>query len=116
MQILTLWIFIVASPLPETPCKNADISLQAKFDSLPVAELAEEANGIGVVETYTLVYKRGKPSLGIVIARLDDGRRFLANTAANDEAAFAVLQGDEEVIGRRVEVAHKAPQNIVRFV
>ncbi|CAA0081718.1 acetyl-CoA acetyltransferase [Zhongshania aliphaticivorans] len=107
---------LYSAQAPETPCKNADSSLQAKFDCLPVAELAEEASGVGVVETYTLVYKRGKPSLGIVIGRLDDGRRFLANTAADDEVAFAVLQGDDEVIGKRVEVTHKAPQNIVRFV
>ncbi|MEX1253187.1 MAG: acetyl-CoA acetyltransferase, partial [Dehalococcoidia bacterium] len=32
------------------------------------------------VETYTVAYGREGPERGIVIGRLDDGRRFLANT------------------------------------
>nr|WP_255558478.1 hypothetical protein [Zhongshania aquimaris] len=107
---------LYSAQAPQTPCHNADPTLQATFDNLPVAELAEQAEGEAVVETYTLVYTRGKPSLGIVIGRLDDGRRFLANTAADDDAAYAILQGDSEVIGRKIAVTHKAPQNIVRFI
>tara|TARA_R110000782_G_scaffold14096_3_gene42430 strand:+ start:406 stop:1935 length:1530 start_codon:yes stop_codon:yes gene_type:complete len=107
---------LYSAQAPQTPCHNADPTLQATFDNLPVAELAEQAEGEAVVETYTLVYKRGKPSVGIVIGRLEDGRRFLANTAADDDAAYAILQGDSEVIGRKIAVTHKAPQNIVRFI
>jgi acetyl-CoA C-acetyltransferase len=107
---------LYSAQAPQTPCKNADSTLQGQFDQLPTATLAEQADGVGTVETYTLVYKRGKPNLGIVVGRLADGRRFLANTTADDEAAFAILGGDAEVIGRQVAVNHIAPQNIVRFI
>jgi acetyl-CoA C-acetyltransferase len=107
---------LYSAQAPHTPCQNADTSMQVQFDSLPLVEVAKEANGLGTVETYTVVYKRDKPSLGIVIGRLADGRRFLANTAADDEAAYAILAGDEEVVGRQVAVSHQAPQNIARFI
>ncbi|WP_269620061.1 acetyl-CoA acetyltransferase [Zhongshania sp. BJYM1] len=107
---------LYSAQAPHIPCHNADPALQAQFDSLPIAELAEQANGRGIVETFTLTYKRGKPDLGIVIGRLEDGRRFLSNTAPDDEAAIAILQGDSEVIGRQIEVSHRDGKNTVRFV
>lgn len=107
---------LYSAQAPQTPCHNADPSLQAQFDSLPVEELAEQADGNGTVETFTLTYKRGKPDLGIVIGRFEDGRRFLSNTAPDDEAAIAILQGDGEVIGRQIEVSHSDGKNTARFV
>ncbi|CAA0090207.1 Uncharacterised protein [Zhongshania aliphaticivorans] len=106
---------LYSAQAPDVACQNADAEMQSTFDRTPEVDVVIEANGIATIETYTLVYKRGVPNLGIVVGRLEDGRRFLANTAADDHDAFAILAGDDEVVGRQVTVSHHAPQNIVRF-
>jgi len=59
---------------------------QAELDRLPHPALASEPSGRGVIETYTVVHDRdGSPARGIVIGRLDDGRRFLADTPEDRE-------------------------------
>ena len=46
-----------------------------------------------MIETYTVLHDRdGTPMRGIVIGRLDDGRRFIANTPADR----AVLDSSDE--------------------
>ncbi len=53
---------------------------QALLDAEPAPELVREPSGQGTVETYTVLHDRdGAPVRGLVIGRLDDGRRFLAN-------------------------------------
>jgi acetyl-CoA C-acetyltransferase len=104
---------IYSAQVPSKPCHNADPDLQAKFNALPRAELVEQADGVGSIETYTLVYNRGVATLGMVVGRLDDGRRFLANT--EDESSLAIMVGESELIGRKVQVHHKANKNIVSF-
>ncbi|WP_414729009.1 acetyl-CoA acetyltransferase [Zhongshania aliphaticivorans] len=104
---------IYSAQVPSKPCHNADPDLQAKFNALPRAELVEQADGVGSIETYTLVYNRGVATLGMVVGRLDDGRRFLANT--EDESSLAIMAGESELIGRKVQVHHKANKNIVSF-
>lgn len=66
-------------PGPE-PWRPGDVrALQAELDRQPHPELAPRAEGPGTIETYTVVHGRdGAPERGIVIGRLDDGRRFLA--------------------------------------
>ena len=55
---------------------------------------AAEANGPATVETYTVVFDReGEPELGIVIGRLADGTRFIANTPAGRRAALVDDEG-----------------------
>lgn len=55
---------------------------QATLDAEPAPAVTEEPPpGPGTIETYTVVHGRdGAPLRGIVVGRLDDGRRFLANT------------------------------------
>lgn len=57
---------------------------------------AEEVRGRGTLEAYTVRYERdGAPKQGIVLGRMDDGRRFLANTP-DDRAlleSFAAVEG-----------------------
>ena len=62
--------------------------------------LQVEADGAGVVETYTVVHGREGPERGIVIGRLEDGRRFLANTP-DDRALLEAFVAREE-LGRRI--------------
>jgi len=61
--------------------------------------VALEAEGRGVIETYTVVHDYdGAPEMGIVLGRLEDGRRFLANTP-HDRSLLEGLM-TEEAIGR----------------
>jgi acetyl-CoA C-acetyltransferase len=61
---------------------------------------ADAVRGSGTVEAYTVQYDReGAPTRGIVLGRMEDGRRFLANTPA-DRALLEAFVAVEEV-GRR---------------
>jgi acetyl-CoA C-acetyltransferase len=93
---------------PWTPVDGA--ALQRAVDAEPGPTLVESPHGAGSIETYTVLYDReGAPVRGVVIGRLDDGRRFLANTPADR----ALLDGlvDEEAIGRRGRVAPDGETN-----
>jgi acetyl-CoA C-acetyltransferase len=85
----------VGTPDPVTPPLEAPPSI------------SEAAAGDATVETYTVEYDRaGEAARGFVIGRLDDGSRFVANTADGDTASLAVLVDPErEAIGRRGVVA-----------
>jgi acetyl-CoA C-acetyltransferase len=68
----------------------------------PVA-LAEGASGPATVETYTVTYDReGAPQRGIVVGRLPDGRRFLANTP--EERSLLEDFAAREGVGRKGNV------------
>ncbi len=74
-------------------------------------QVVAEADGAASIETYTVVHGRdGAPERGIVIGRLDDGRRFLANIPADDRAALDALER-EEGVGRRGRVRHDPSTN-----
>jgi acetyl-CoA C-acetyltransferase len=62
-------------------------------------ELVLAPHGRGAIESYTVLHDReGHPTRGIVIGRLDDGRRFIANTP-DDRGVMEGLMA-EEGIGR----------------
>jgi acetyl-CoA C-acetyltransferase len=76
---------------------------QAALDAEPAPELAREPSGGAIIETYTVLHDReGTPVRGLVIGRLDDGRRFLA-TAPDDRRVLEELTVREGV-GRRGRV------------
>lgn len=79
-------------------------------------ELAVEADGPGTIESFTVTGRpeRG-PLKGIVVGRLVDGRRFVANTDPHDSEAVAALTGDDEQIGRPVTSRHTNGRNIVEL-
>ncbi len=80
---------------------------QAEIDSMPHPELAEAPEGAATVETYTVMYDRdGRPEYGIVIGRLEDGRRFISN--AEPDPSLLRRMTEEEVIGLRGRVHHDA--------
>ena len=53
---------------------------QAEINNDKGPEVVDEANGKGTIETYTVIHDRQGPSFGILFGRMEDGRRFLANT------------------------------------
>ncbi|MEZ5657318.1 MAG: acetyl-CoA acetyltransferase [Burkholderiaceae bacterium] len=83
---------------PESPAR-----LQAGLDAIPKAVIAEQAQGIGTIETWTVMNERSGPAWSIVLGRLEDGRRFIANTG-RDPALLARMQ-EQEMVGRRGRVS-----------
>lgn len=72
---------------------------QAEIDRAPHPEIVMEPRGRAVIETYTVLHDRdGQPTKGIVIGRLQDGRRFVANTP-EDRLVLEALMA-REAIGR----------------
>lgn len=86
---------------------------QAEIDAEPHPEVAIQAEGNAVVETYTVLHKRDGAKKGLVIGRLEDGRRFLSFTSS----APAVLEGmtTGECVGRTGRVNQESGTNIFSF-
>jgi acetyl-CoA C-acetyltransferase len=71
--------------------------VQGWVDAQPHPTLAIEAEGAGTIETYTVMHGRdGSPERGLVIGRLDDGRRFLA-VVSGDRAVLEAMEASEQV-------------------
>jgi len=100
------WYFTkhAASVLGATPRPGPGTPAEPAAPGKPVV-LAEEAEGAGRIEGYTVLYDRAGPCRGIVIGRLEDGRRFLANTPAERAALEAFVA--REQVGRGGRVAHR---------
>ena len=90
-------------------------SLQAQVDGWPAPTIAYEANGAATIETYTVVFEKGKPAYAIVIGRLDgSNQRFLSNSADGDEATLQqLLAGDP--MGQKIYVRNTSRGNRVAF-
>jgi acetyl-CoA C-acetyltransferase len=93
---------------PEREWRRADSPQdQAGLDAMPHPTLVEAPQGTGVVETYTVVFDRaGEPEFGVVIGRLEDGGRFIANADPDPQLLRWMTQ--EEMVGRRAKVSHDA--------
>ncbi|MDD3445830.1 MAG: acetyl-CoA acetyltransferase, partial [Zavarzinia sp.] len=91
---------IYSTEPPAKPFARKDPALyQAEIDAEPKPEIATETEGPATIETYTVVHGRdGAPYMGIVIGRLEDGRRFVANTPTDADVLDLMLDG--EAIGR----------------
>jgi len=77
---------------------------QAALDAMPHPTLALSPQGRGTIETYTVLHDRdGVPVRGIVIGRLADGQRFLANTPDNRVVLDALMSN--EGVGRSGSVS-----------
>jgi acetyl-CoA C-acetyltransferase len=75
---------------------------QQELDAESRPVMAEQADGAATIETYTVMFGRdGKPELGIVVGRLEDGRRFISNVNGDLEAMTK-----QEVIGIAGHVTH----------
>jgi acetyl-CoA C-acetyltransferase len=100
---------------PEREWRRADSPQdQAELDAMPHPAVVEEPRGAGAVETYTVVFDRaGEPEFAIVVGRLEDGGRFIANTEPDPELLRWMTQ--EEMVDRRAKVRHdgQTGRNIV---
>jgi len=55
-------------------------------------ELLRDYAGPASVETHTVIYGRGVPSHGVVIARTPSGARLMARVKGTDRAGIAALE------------------------
>ncbi len=86
---------------------------QPIVDKEPHPPLAEEANGQGKVETYTVSHDReGNPAIGIIVVRLFDGHRCWANVT--DPALLHHIE-QVELIGQTGQVRHHQPTQVNVF-
>ena len=69
-------------------------AVQARLDAAPSVPVAFHADGWAVIESYAVRFDRDGSRVGIVVGRLDDGRRFLANTLDGDGDLIDALTGD----------------------
>ncbi|WP_207836479.1 acetyl-CoA acetyltransferase [Williamsia soli] len=86
--------------------------VQANLDAAPSVLSTEMADGWAVVESYTTTYGPAGRT-GIVVGRLEDGRRFLANSIDGD-VEMQNLLADEQPVGESVFVrSGRAGRNLV---
>jgi len=99
---------------PSVPWVERDRdALQGRLDAEDHPTLnAQPEGGRLVVEAHTVSFKDGMPARGIVIGRLDDGRRCLAE-AGNEASRDALLHND--CVGREGRVVPGEPVNDFRF-
>jgi acetyl-CoA C-acetyltransferase len=101
----------VYSGTPKDPSSLAEVM---SSEAAPMGEaltVALEAEGRGVIETYTVVHDyEGAPEVGIVMGRLEDGGRFLAHTP-HDRSLLEGLM-TEEAVGRSGMLTHEDGRQI----
>jgi acetyl-CoA C-acetyltransferase len=78
-----------------TPAKWKQVDsgpIQAEIDALPSPGIAERPIGPARIETYVVEYDRaGQPERGLIIGRLGDRSRFIANVADGDAETLQQL-------------------------
>jgi acetyl-CoA C-acetyltransferase len=82
------------SPTDFTPVDNR--VLQAEIDAQPSPTIVSQPIGLARIETYTVEYDRaGRPERGIIIGRLGDESRFIANTPDGDGKTLQRLADEQ---------------------
>ncbi|MCX8073343.1 MAG: acetyl-CoA acetyltransferase [Candidatus Binatia bacterium] len=100
-------------PPPRPFVRRDPAEYQQEIDCMARPELVLRPCGRGTVETYTIVHDRdGTPVRGIVVGRLADGHRFLANLPA--EPAELLRWEERELVGVQGEVVHSDSGNTFR--
>ncbi|MBU3062890.1 enoyl-CoA hydratase/isomerase family protein [Nocardia sp. NEAU-G5] len=90
-------------------------AVQTALDAAPAVPVAFHADGWARIDSYAVRFERDGSRIGIVAGRLDDGRRFLANTLDGDDALIDALTGDGEPIGARIFARSTDAGNRVAF-
>lgn len=86
-------------------------TLQAEIDAGPVVDVVAQGKGKGRIETYTVMHDRADgPVQGIVLGRLSDGRRFVANTPTDIDLLDAMT--NEEFLDRAGRVHNDGKRNL----
>jgi acetyl-CoA C-acetyltransferase len=94
-----------ATPPAHEWTPRQDAREQKALESAPHPELAAEATGDGIIEAYTVMHDRyGEPEQGIVVGRMGDGRRFIANTEPDPSLLRSMTQ--REMVREKGHLSH----------
>jgi len=86
-----------------TPWRDDDSpAIQTELDAAPTLEVVEQADGPATIETLSILHAP-TGDRAVIIGRLADGARFLANPARGDDAMSVLLAG-EGAVGAKVRV------------
>jgi len=87
-------------------------SMQTKINELDHPEFTESAHGIGTIETYTVSHSRNGAEKAIIIGKLENGKRFLANSFESN-----ILQRmiNNEMLDALVSVESDGKRNIFKL-
>jgi acetyl-CoA C-acetyltransferase len=106
-------VYSSAPPAHSTWTRADPQTHQEIIDAEPAPLFAERGEGAGVVETYTVTHDRdGTPSLGVVVARLTDGRRCWANIT--DPSVLERIE-DSDLIGQSGQLRHHESTQVNSF-
>lgn len=95
----------------ERPFKPKDPALyQAGIDAAKGPGVLDVASGPATIETYTVMHDRKGPQNAIIIGRVADGRRFMAN--APDDAALLSALVAQDMMGAAGHVHHHDGRNV----
>ena len=89
-------------------------NLQRKINKMPHPEFIQKAEGKASIETYTVVNSREGPKRGIIIGRLHNGKRFLANT--NKDKMFLNKMMENEMLDAQGKVKFENGKNIFELL
>ncbi|MGD0190425.1 MAG: acetyl-CoA acetyltransferase [Rhizomicrobium sp.] len=88
-------------------------SYQKDIDAMAHPSVTETPDGRARIETYTVVTDRKGKRFGIIVGRLDDGTRFLANSRDDDATLNTMMR--EEMLGREGTVSVTPHNNVFEF-
>lgn len=109
-MILTKHSFGVWSTEPRPFTRTNPASYQVEIDAMDSPPFTERPDGDGTIETFTVIHDRGTPAFAIIIGRLSDGTRFLAQIQDDPGALI-----DVPAIGRPIRVTAGDPVNMARL-
>lgn len=89
---------------------KAPATYQADIDKMPKPKFTEKPQGNATVETYTVFHSGQNARGGLVIGRLEDETRFIANTPSDPE--FLESMKLEEFLNKKGKVTSEKGKNI----
>ena len=102
---------IYSTAPPAAPWRREDpANYQDEILDQDVPAFTETPEGSATIETYTVLYSREGPERGLVIGRLADGTRFIANTPDDAETLQSMVLRD--MLGARGDVSRRDGLNI----
>jgi acetyl-CoA C-acetyltransferase len=104
---LTKHSFGVYSTVPGYGERVPPAAYQARIDAMHGPAFTETPEGTGTIETFTVVHHKGAPMFAIIVGRLDDDTRFLAQMHGDLDALMT-----EPAVGHRIAVTPGDPINL----
>ena len=106
----------VYSTTPKPFVATASQATQVQLNNLPEVPSTPNPEGDGLIETYTVLWDKNGPTIGIIVGRLTaDNHRFVANTEPGDTETLAVMS-EADPLHRRVHVTASEAGNRFKFI